>query len=87
MFKKNMHDLLKILGTLLGQGVSEQIFHAPTDLSIDRSFRQRLKIETGAGEIDGAGEIVTRVSERSVEVEHDQVNPSSSSIRFKLKIV
>src|SRR5580765_5602384 len=83
--EKNMHGLLKIVGTLFRQGVLDQIFHTPADLSIDRLLGQRFKVEPGAGEIDGAGEIVTRVSERAVEVEHDEINRFLHSIRFKLK--
>ena len=51
--EKNTQDLLKVIRRFFGQGVLEQMFHPAADMSVDRALRQRLKIEVGAGEIDG----------------------------------
>lgn len=74
IFEENARSFLPMISGFLGQRVLEQMFHAASDVDVDRWPGQRRKIEMGTGKIDGLGEILPRICKGSVEVKHDQIN-------------
>jgi hypothetical protein len=56
--------------------MSQEMFYAAADVSVDERRRQWLEIEVRARMVHRIGQILSGIRERTVQIEHHQVDGS-----------
>ncbi len=85
--EKYSHDFLEMMRVLLRQRMFQHMLHAASHMSKNQLLGEGREIEMRSGMVNRIGEVLPRISERAIEVEHDQIHRFFHRQRFKMKSI